>query len=262
MSYKQQSRQGWGSVAGGWSQHAPSQREAWMGVSAAMLDLARLQPGAQVLELATGTGELGLMAHELIQPGGELLLSDFAPEMLSAAQQAAEGLDGVRFKQIDIEAIDVAAASQDTVLCRWGLMFLEDPEAGVRQIRRVLRPGGRFVTAAWTSAEENPWSSVVARVLDEVPDPGAPGQFALGRDGRLLELLQDAGFVEDVTVEAVELTLHETFEQWWTRTSEMSRLGPRAAGHEDELRAALEPWTEADGSLRLPARTWVAAATA
>ena len=263
MTFKAESRKGWGSVAAGWKRFAPAQRAAWMPVSAWMLDAARLHPGARVLELATGTGELGLMAYELIQPGGELTLSDFAPEMLTVAQEHAadQGAVGVRFRQIDIESIDVAAASLDAVLCRWGLMFLTDPEAGVREIRRVLRPGGRFATAAWTTAEENPWSSIVGRVLSETPEPGAPGQFALGEDGRLRELLEGAGFVEEIEVEALDLVLEETFDDWWQRTTAMSRSGAALHGHEEETRAALAPY-ETDGVLRLPARTWVAAATA
>jgi SAM-dependent methyltransferase len=261
MTYREESRRGWGSVAAGWEKHASSQRRAWMPVTAWLLDAAELQPGARVLELATGTGEVGLMAHELIQPGGELLMSDFAPEMLTAAQRAAEGLPGVRFKQIDIESIDLDAASQDAVLCRWGLMFLADPEAGMREIRRVLRPGGRFATAAWTSAEENPWSSIVGRVLGETPEPGAPGQFALGAEGQLRELLEAAGFVDEIEVEAIDLVVEDTFEEWWQRTTAMSRVGAALVGREEETRAALAPY-EADGVLRLPARTWVAAATA
>lgn len=254
MSYRAESRRGWGSVAAGWESYAPDQRAWWMPVTAWMLDAARLQPGAHVLELAAGTGEVGLMAHELIQPGGELLLSDFAPEMLSAAQRAAEGLPGVRFKQIDIESIDVPAASQDAVLCRWGLMFLLDPEAGMREIRRVLKPGGRVALAAWATAEENPW------VFTSAPQEG-PGQFALGADGVLRELLEGAGFVEEIEVEAVDLLLEEPFDAYWTRTMEMSRGAAELRGRRDEVRAALAEY-EHDGVLRLPGRSWVAAATA
>lgn len=264
MTYREESRKGWGSVAEGWEKHAASQRRAWMPVTAWLLDAAELQPGARVLELATGTGEVGLMAHELIQPGGELLLSDFAPEMLHAAQKAAEGLPGVRFKQIDIESIDIEAASQDAVLCRWGLMFLADPEAGMREIRRVLKPGGRLATAAWTAPEENPWSSIVSTILGEAmtTSPPTPGQFALAAPGALQGLIEGAGFVEDIVVEAVEIELVEPFEDWWTRTTEMSRSGPALRGRREAAEEALRPYTGDDGLLRLPGRTWVAAATA
>jgi SAM-dependent methyltransferase len=263
-------------VAAGWKECAPDMRDAFMPVSAWMLEAARLGPGSRVLELAAGTGELGLMAHELIRPGGELLLSDFAPEMLTAAQeQAAElGLDDVRFKQIDIESIDVEAGSQDAVLCRWGLMFLADAEAGAREIRRVLRPGGRVSTAAWTMADENPWSSVVARVLverghAEAPDPQAPGQFALGPDGALRELLEGAGFVDEIQVEAIDVELAGTPDEHWARTVTMSRVGDTIRALPADEQAAVR--ADLDGRLsryldgdvlRLPGRTWVAAATA
>ena len=233
-----------------------------MPVTAWMIDAARLQPGARVLELASGTGEVGLMAHELIQPGGELILSDFAPEMLDVAQRAAGDAPGIRFKQIDIESIDIPAASQDAVLCRWGLMFLVDPEAGMREIRRVLKPGGRFATAAWTTADDNPWSAIVARTLGEPLDPDAPGQFALGREGRLQDLIEGAGFVDDIEVETVDIVFEETFEEWWRRTTGMSRMGDKARAHETELRAALAEYESSDGRLRIPGRTWVASATA
>ena len=275
--YRQESRRSWGAAASAWEKHASGARAAWMPVTARMLDAVRLQPGSRVLELATGTGEVGLMAYELIQPGGELVLSDFAPEMLSVAQRAAEGQGArdVRFKQIDIESIDLPAASQDAVLCRWGLMFLLDVEAGMREIRRVLRPGGRFATAAWTGPEDNTWSSVITPTLVELghaqpPDPSVPGQFSLAEEGRLQELLENAGFVDEIEVEPVDMTLAEPFDTWWARSTEMSRVGETiralSAGEQQRVREALRERLArhegADGVLRIPARSWVAAATA
>ncbi|HVL94724.1 MAG TPA: methyltransferase domain-containing protein [Solirubrobacteraceae bacterium] len=277
-AYRQESRRGWGSVAEAWARHADRQVRAVMPVSARMLDAARLQPGAQVLDLAAGTGDLGFMAHELIQPGGTLITSDFAPEMLTAAQEraAALGLRDVRFKQIDYESIDLAAASLDAVLCRWGLMFAADANAALRECRRVLRPGGRLALAAWASPDENPWVSAISRELVprglmDAPDPSLPGQFAWARPGLIEELLAEAGFVDDIEVEAVDFEFDdEDFEGWWDRTLDMSRSGRVIAalpeGEREELRAALQArlarYEREDGVLALPARSWVAAASA
>src|SRR4051794_14799610 len=182
--FRTESRRGWGSVAAGWGKHAPAQMAATMPVVTWMLDAAHLQPGAEVLDLAAGPGDVGFLALELIQPGGTLITSDFSPEMLTQAQDRAEalGLRGVRFKQIDAESIDLAAASLDAVLCRWGFMLMADPGAALRECRRVLRPGGRLSLAAWTGPEDNRWSSVVGEVLGdrglvEPVAPGTPSQF-------------------------------------------------------------------------------------
>src|SRR5687768_15578788 len=178
-----------------------------------MVDAIDPQPGQTVLELAAGTGDTGFLAAELIEPGGTLICSDFAPEMLAAAQRrAAElGLDNVRFKQIDAESIDLEAGSLDAVLCRWGYMLMADPETALRETRRVLKPGGRVALAAWTGPQENPWSSLLGREmvrhgLAEPPQPGTPQQFAWAEPGLIEEQLASVGFVDDIHVEPVSWT--------------------------------------------------------
>src|SRR3954447_6556812 len=196
-AFRRESRRGWGAVAGGWGSHGARFGEFAMPVTTAMLEAARLQPGHAVLELAAGTGDVGYLAYELIQPGGTLIISDFSPEMLNVAQQRAEelGIRGVRFKQIDAESIDIEAASLDAVLCRWGFMLMADPGAALRETRRVLRPGGRVALAAWAAREDNMWSSVVGQVLRPrglMADvaPGTPHQFAWAREGLIREELE------------------------------------------------------------------------
>jgi SAM-dependent methyltransferase len=277
--YRAESRARWSGTAGGWEADGASMRRATMPVSSWMVEAIAPQPGHTVLELAAGLGETGFLAAELIQPGGELITSDFVPEMLSAAQRRAEALRlrNVRFRQIDAErSLDLPAASLDGVLCRWGYMLLTDPEAALRETRRVLRPGGRVALAAWTGPEDNRWSAdpaavLVARGLAEPPDPSAPGQFTWAREGVIAEHLEAAGFL-DVEVETVSFTnRYASARAWWDAVSALSARAAEADAAMDaatreavlaDLAERAAELTQPDGSLDLPARTWVAAATA
>jgi ubiquinone/menaquinone biosynthesis C-methylase UbiE len=267
-------RQDWGAVSKGWEASADAFRRQTMPVAAWMIDHTAPQVGQTVLDLAAGIGDTGFLAAELIQPGGTLITSDAVPEMLAAAQRRADalGITNVRFKQIDASLpIDLETASIDIVLCRWGYMLMEDPENAMRETRRILRPGGRVALAAWASAPENRWSSLpidllLERGLVEPIEPGTGGQFAWGDEGVIAEHLENAGFVE-YEVEAVDFPIrYPSVDAWWATSRSMSiRAGRARVDDPAELLAALadaaREWTADDGSVTVPARTWVAAAT-
>jgi SAM-dependent methyltransferase len=278
--YRRESRVRWASSAPGWESNADAMRRATMAVSTWMVEAIGPQPGHTVLELAAGPGDTGFLAAELVEPGGELITSDFVPEMLSAAQRRAEalGLRNVRFRQIDAELnMDFPAGSLDGVLCRWGYMLMADPEAALRETRRVLRPGGRVALAAWTGPQENRWSAdpvtvLTERGLIEAPaDPDAPGQFTWAREGAIAENLDAAGFL-DHEIETVGFTnRYASVAEWWDSQTRLSmRTADVAAGMDAATREAVladlseraADFAQPDGSLEIPARTWVAAATA
>jgi SAM-dependent methyltransferase len=276
--YRKESRARWGAQASGWGARAEQLAVTTMPVSIWMVDALELQPGHEVLELAAGTGEVGFLAAEQIAPGGTLISSDFVPEMITVAQARAErlGITNVRFRQIDAESIDQPAASLDGVLCRWGFMLMADGEAALRETRRILRPGGRVALAAWTSPAENPWASLpsaelVRRGHMPRPDPDGPGQFAWGRNGLIEEKLNGAGFGEHEVDTVDFIQAFPSFDEWIATQRELaSRLrealdGLDAAERDDVLATVREqalPYVQDDGSLALPARTWVAVASA
>ena len=276
--YRKESRARWGQQAKGWSARADVIARMTMPVSVWMVDALALQPGHDVLELAAGTGEVGFLAAEQILPGGTLISSDFAPEMITVAQARAEqlGIDNVRFRQIDAEGIDQPAASLDGVLCRWGYMLMADPEAALRETRRVLKPGARVALAAWTSPSENAWASLpmgelVERGHVERPEPGAPGQFAWARPGTIEEHLDAAGFTE-YAVDTVDLAYtYPSVDAWIETGRDLSMMlrttldGLDPAEREDVIGAIREkalPFVREDGAAVVPGRTWVAAAAA
>jgi SAM-dependent methyltransferase len=274
-----ESRDRWARAAAGWAARADWFRDITMPVSAWMVDAIDPQPGQTILELAAGVGDTGFLAAELIAPNGTLITSDFSPEMLTAAQERADrlGITNVRFRQMDANVpLDQPAASLDGVLCRWGYMLLNDGEAALRETRRILRPGASVALAAWTGPEDNRWSSASGRILIdrglmERPEKDAPGQFVWGEPGVIQEHMEAAGFIEP-RVETVDFAYrYEDVDDWWVALTQTSTATADADARMDyatrsdvlaELERAAEPFEQPDGSLVIPARTWVAAATA
>src|ERR687885_114294 len=168
-AYRAESRERWEAAAAGWGQEREAFQRDTVAVSQWMLDAAHLQPGHTVLELAAGPADLGLMAAELVAPGGRAIITDNAEAMLDVARARARelGTTNVEIRQMEAEWIDLPAASVDAVLCRWGYMLLADPEAALRETRRVLRPGGRVALAAWAEPEHNPWIALMGNAMIE-----------------------------------------------------------------------------------------------
>jgi SAM-dependent methyltransferase len=276
-TFRVESRDRWERAAPGWAARREALQRAAAGVSAWLVDAVDPRPGQTILELAAGAGDTGLLAAERVGPEGRVIITDGAEAMVEVARARAQelGAGNVETRAMEAEWIDLAAASVDGVLCRWGYMLLADPEAALRDTRRVLRPGGRLALAAWDAPERNPWLSVIGREAVRAGlwelDPGAPGPFAFAEPGRIEELLAAAGFA-DAQTGTVDLTFEApSLDAWWEHSvttstwlsDALERLPP--AEHyafRDAVDAAFAPWVQPDGTVRLPGRTLVASASA
>lgn len=225
-------REMWAAVAPAWGEHAADLEARHADSTAQMLASISPQRGERVLDLACGPGGTGLAAAKLVAPG-EVVLSDVVPEMTAIAAQraAAHGTSNISTCVLDLERIEQPDQSYDVVLCREGLIFVPDPAAALREIARILRPGGRAALAVWGPRARNPWLSSIldavgAQLVRPVPPPGVPGPFSLQDGERLAGLMRDAGLA-DVAVRDVEVPMRaSSFEDWWFRTSALA--GPLA----------------------------------
>ena len=116
-------------------------------------ELAQLKPGMRVLDVACGTGVLSLVAADLVEPGGSVAGLDLNPGMLDVARRKAPDID---WREASAEAIPFEDDAFDAVVSQFGLMFFEDKASAIREILRVLRPGGKMAVAVWDSLENVP----------------------------------------------------------------------------------------------------------
>ena len=210
VTYKQTTREQWQEAAEAWHRWGPT-LEQWLGpATELMLDQARIGPGARVLDLAAGAGGQTIAAARRVGPSGSVLATDISPAILAYAADAARaaGLANVEVREMDGEELDLDDRSFDAVVCRVGLIYFPDQQRALREIHRVLRPGGRVSAVVYSTAERNPFFSIPVTIIRRIaglpaPAPGLPGPFSLGGPGMLESAYANAGF-EDVDVRPLD----------------------------------------------------------
>ena len=267
----------WRAVAAGWERQRSLFWESTHMVSERLVELLDPRPGEAILELAAGPGDTGLLAARSLAPGGRLVSTDAAAEMVEAAKRRAVELgleELVSFAVEDMTALSFDDAAFDGVVCRWGLMLVPDIPTAAAEITRVLRPRGRVALAVWGDPDDNDWMTAPGRSalelgLVERPDPDAPGPFRLSRDGLLAEVLAGAGLTVEVVEDVSVMWRVPTLSAWWGVSRDTSRslalVLERATPEEtDAVRAGaerrLERYVQSDGSVAVPGLARVALA--
>jgi SAM-dependent methyltransferase len=180
-------------------------------LTARLLNGVRPLAGQRVLELGAGTGELAVRLAAAAGPEGRIVATDLADGMVEVLRRHLAGHDTIEVARIDASDIALPDDSVDVVVFRMGLMLVPAPEAALREIRRVLRPGGRVGLAVWGTAQANPWMTSVGMaammhgLIQGGPPVGPGSPFSLADHDQLAALVRDAGFT-DVGVSAVDST--------------------------------------------------------
>jgi SAM-dependent methyltransferase len=157
-------------------------------------DAAGISPGDRVLDVACGTGVLTREAARRAGPGGAVTGLDLSPEMLAVAARLSPEL---RWQQGSADALPFPDQSFDAVVSQFGLMFFPDPVVGLREMMRVLVPGGRLAVAVWGSLDVTPAYAAEVELVERLAGSAAGNAlralFALGDPNRMAELCAAAG---------------------------------------------------------------------
>ncbi|HUY59870.1 MAG TPA: bifunctional demethylmenaquinone methyltransferase/2-methoxy-6-polyprenyl-1,4-benzoquinol methylase UbiE [Solirubrobacteraceae bacterium] len=138
------------------------------------VELAQVGPGSRVLDVATGTGDLAFALARAIGPDGKVIGADFAEQMLEIARRkAAAGAVGpdsarVRFEQANALLLPHATNEFDAATVGFGVRNFSDLDQGLRELARVVRPGGRVVILEMTTPQRPPLSTFFKLWFDRV----------------------------------------------------------------------------------------------
>jgi ubiquinone/menaquinone biosynthesis C-methylase UbiE len=171
-------------------------------VTQALVEYAEPQPGMNVLDLASGTGEPGISTAMRVGPEGHVTALDLSADLLAIAEGRARqrNLSNFSTRQGDAHELPFPDQSFDLITCRLGVMFFVQAEQALRECRRVLKPGGRACLLAWGPFEQPYWSSTMGivhkRIGGPLMAPGAPNMFRFAESGSLTTVMREAGFSE------------------------------------------------------------------
>ncbi|MEA2453198.1 MAG: hypothetical protein QOG04_1908 [Actinomycetota bacterium] len=261
----------WDRMAPGWTKQRDFMWRTTRPIGEWLVAHVDPKPGDTILDIAAGPGDSGFLAAQIIGDEGHLISTDFAESMVGAARDLATqiGVTNAEFKVMDAEHMDLPDDSVDGVVCRWGFMLMLDPDAALRETRRVLRPGRKLAFSVWSGPTDNPWVTLMGMILTQQGKPpqndpfGPGGMFSMSEHERIRSMVTAAGY-SDVQLEDMDVSWDFVdFEGFWTFQTELAgAVAALVATLDDDeieqlrtdLKAGLEPYRTGDG-YSIPGKT-------
>jgi enediyne biosynthesis protein CalE5 len=267
VEFRDGQRNQWNTAATGWRKWSELIDQAASGISERLVQLAGVEPGSRVLDVAAGYGEPSLTAARAAGPGGQVIATDLSAEMIAFGRErtAAAGLENIEFVESDASSLEFPEGSFDAAVSRWGIIFEPDGEGAAARVRSFLKPGARMAISSWGPPDRVPFLAVPMRtVLQHLevppPPPGIPGPLSRPTPEAIGGLLEGGGF-SDVQVEETNVTFEwESPEEFTTFVKEIApAISSLIAPHPPDVqKATLGAITEAirehageDGAVRL-----------
>ncbi len=174
-----------------------------------LIEMAGLNAGERVIDIACGTGLVTLRAARAVGPEGYVLATDLSQEMVATTQALAQEHDLAQIKTLrcGAEELECEDQSVDVALCALGLMYVPLPLEALQEMARVLVPGGRAVAAVWGERSACGWAEIFPIVDARVKSEVCPMFFQLGSPGALETVLGMAGLV-DIEAQRISTLLH------------------------------------------------------
>jgi ubiquinone/menaquinone biosynthesis C-methylase UbiE len=258
MMQQQEQEQSAASVAEVYERYmVPAAFALW---AADLLALLALQPGSRVLDVACGTGIVARTAAHHTGATGVVVGLDLHGGMLAVAR--AQEPTGA-WVQGSATALPFATSAFDVVVCQQGVQFFPDRLAALREMHRVLRPGGRVALVVWGALAHDPGHAALAQGLAHHMGTAVAAvlhtSFSLGDAEAFHRLLAQAGFRDVVlsrSVQILRFATPEAFVRVWVRGSVLGRAGVEVRDDVltamiSEVTAALRPYVNEEG-LRVP----------
>jgi enediyne biosynthesis protein CalE5 len=222
VEFRDTQRESWDTSASGWKKWSGWLDSSTSMVSERLVELAGIEPGSRVLDVAAGYGEPSLTAARKAGPDGTVVSTDISAEMLAYGRERAEaaGLENIEFMVSDANSLDFPKESFDAAVSRWGIIFEPDGEGTAERIRGFLKRGARMAISSHGTPERVPWIARPMKAAIEFldvppPPPDMPGPLSRPTPDAIGGLLQGGGF-SDVEVEDMEITLE------WSSPEEFS----------------------------------------
>ncbi len=184
----------------GWDKAAQYYEESWRKqlkpARDRLLGMADLQPGEKVVETACGTGLITFRAAGEVGAEGEVFATDLSDLMIKIGRERAgeQKVENVSFQRMDAEQLDLEDGRFDVGLCSLGLMYFPDPVKSLKEINRVLRPGGRVASSVWGERNNCGWNKIFPIVDKRVASDVCPLFFQQGTGSTLECSYREAGF--------------------------------------------------------------------